>query len=312
MERTAQTARLYTILYKNRAPCRHTIHTMPEYSLSWILPYARTALAVSSDFNFVAFVDSMWNEMAKAGVPVLKTNTVVPLPGQNFQYNNETPDLKRSAVEAWCYMQRRGFIVPRSANFPSMALDHINFERTPRGYEWSKNVEPLPEDPTGYMKAVRKLVPTLDAVIEQYLAEGLSSFENDNYFAAAVMVGAAAEKCLYTLAAAMPDSLKNAERKTRLLQSFSKRELSKLFDQMKAIISEASNLPGVPYEIFNGAEEHFASLIKGVQIQRNDAVHPMNAKVSENSVYLTYLAFPHALCKSETLRDWFSKHPSTI
>jgi hypothetical protein len=300
------------MLYKNHALCSHTIYIMPEYSLSWILPYARAALAVSSDFNFVVFVDSMWNEMAKAGVPVQKTNAVVPLPGQNFEYNNEHPDLKRSAVEAWCYMQRRGFIVPRSTNFPSMALDHINFERTPRGYKWSRDVEPLPDDLTGYMNATRKLVPTLDAVIEQYLTEGLSSLENDNYFAAAVMVGAAAEKCLYTLAAAMPDSLRNIERKTRLLQSFNRRELSKLFDQMKLIISEASNLPGVPYETFNGADEHFVSLIKAVQMQRNDAVHPMNAKVSEESVYLTYLAFPHALRKSETLRDWFSKNPSTI
>jgi hypothetical protein len=178
---------------------------MPEYSLSWILPFARAALGTRGDFMFSSFVNAMWNEMENAGHAVTKRGQFDHTnPNSQFNHNAEPEELKRSAVEAWSYMLHRGFLVPRhDGNFPSAVLHDMNYVRTTKGEKWSRGIEPLPEDPTGYMKSVGKLVSPLDSVIEQYLSEGVSSFEDEHYFAAAVMVGAASEKCLYRVADAM-------------------------------------------------------------------------------------------------------------
>ncbi len=69
--------------------------------------------------------------------------------------------------------------------------------------EWTAGRDPLPEDSARYMALLKKLVKALDPVIEQYVSEGLSSFEKGNNFAAAVMIGAASEKEVYLLGDAM-------------------------------------------------------------------------------------------------------------
>jgi hypothetical protein len=81
---------------------------------------------------------------------------------------------------------------------------------------------------------------------------------------------------------------------------------------MKNVLRHANNLPGRPFEIFDGGQDHLVSLIKAVQVQRNNAVHPMNEKISDETVRLSYLALPYALQKIEQLRDWFSKNPNVL
>ena len=55
----------------------------------------------------------------------------------------------------------------------------------------------------GYINFLKKHVPTLDDVIEQYILEALTAFNRDAYFAAAVMAGAASEKAIYLLAVSL-------------------------------------------------------------------------------------------------------------
>jgi hypothetical protein len=66
------------------------------------------------------------------------------------------------------------------------------------------------------------------------------------------------------------------------------------------------------YSVFDGAETHLMSLFQAIRVQRNDAVHPMNAMVSADSVRLSFLAFPHALEKTESLKNWFQTNPKTV
>ena len=81
---------------------------------------------------------------------------------------------------------------------------------------------------------------------------------------------------------------------------------------MRKVLEQANNLPGRPFEVFDGGQDHLVSLIKAVQVQRNNAVHPMNEKISDDTVRLSYLAFPYALQKIEQLRDWFSNNPNVL
>jgi len=81
---------------------------------------------------------------------------------------------------------------------------------------------------------------------------------------------------------------------------------------MKRVLERANNLPNRPFEIFDGGQDHLVSLVKAVQVQRNNAVHPMNQWISDETVRLSYIAFPYALQKLEQLRDWFSTNPNVL
>ena len=64
--------------------------------------------------------------------------------------------------------------------------------------------------------------------------------------------------------------------------------------------------------VFDGAESHLMSLFESIRVQRNDAVHPKTASVNEDSVRLSYNAFPRAIRKAEELRDWFQKNLQSV
>jgi hypothetical protein len=156
------------------------------------------------------------------------------------------------------------------------------------------------------------MVPTLDATVKEYVEEGLGSFEHDRFRAAAVMIGAASEKALYMLADAMLGAISTQQLHEKFAPPLRRRDLADLFERMKRLLEKADALPGRPFEIFDGGEDHLVTLIRAIQVQRNNAVHPMNERVTDETVRLSYLAFPFALQKMEQLREWFSNHPNVL
>lgn len=287
---------------------------MPDYILSSILPFVRSGLRrVRASFTLTEFVSATWTELEKSGAKVRRLRPYVQNNPDNpeFAHNDDPDDLRQSAVEAWLYLQRRGFAIPASRTFPS-ALDDSRLELTKRGREWVDGQEPIPELPAEYLTVLQRMVPNLDDVVQEYVVEGLGSFEHDRFRAAAVMIGAASEKALYMLAEKMLDAISTPKWKEKFITAFKRRDLSELFDQMKNVLGQASNLPGRPFEIFDGGQDHLMSLIKAVQVQRNNAVHPMNEKISDDTVRFSYLAFPYALQKVEQLRGWFSNNPNVL
>ena len=287
---------------------------MPEYNLSSILPLVRSGLRrVKPSFTFTAFANATWTELEKSGEPVHRLRQYEENNPNNpeFTHNNDPDSLRQSAIEAWLYLQRRSFAIPTSRNFPA-TVDDSQLELTKRGREWVDGREPIPELPAEYITALQRMVPNLDEVVREYVVEGLGSFEHNRFRSAAVMVGAASEKALYMLADKMLDAISTHKWKEKFTTALKRRELSELFDQMRKVLERANNFPGRPFEVFDGGQDHLVSLMKAVQVQRNNAVHPMNEKISDDTVRLSYLAFPYALQKIEQLRDWFSKNPNVL
>ena len=287
---------------------------MPEYTLSSILPFVRSGLRrVRPSFTLTEFASATWTELEKSGAPVRRLRPHVENNPDNpeFAHNDDPDSLRQSAVEAWLYLQRRGFAIPASRIFPS-ALDGLRLELTKRGREWVDGQEPIPELPAEYLAALQRMVPNLDEVVREYVVEGLGSFEHDRFRAASVMIGAASEKALYMLADKMLDSISTPRWKEKFSTALKLRDLTELFDQMRKALERANDLPGRPFEIFDGGQDHLVSLIKAVQVQRNNAVHPMNEKISDDTVRLSYLAFPYTMQKIVQLRDWFSTNPNVL
>jgi hypothetical protein len=279
-----------------------------DFSLASILPFARASLKGRSNFSFENFIEGLWVELEKVGMPGIKRkNPLQGYGGSAYDLNAADGQLRQTATEAFYYLLHNGFIAPDLTNFPSHA--HINqFFLTPRGKAWSESLEPLPEDADGYMKVLLGLIPNLNDVIDQYIREGLGSFERRMFFAGAVMVGAAAEKAAYLLADDMVQAFKAGSRKQKLGKAIERRKLFELL----ALISEGIQDKAIPYSVTEGAEAHLMSLFEAIRVQRNDAVHPMNASVSADSVRLSFLAFPHALQRVEALRQWFRANPNTV
>jgi hypothetical protein len=287
---------------------------MPEYTLSSILPFVRSGLRrVRPSFTLTEFASATWTEVEKAGAPVkrLRAHATSNPDNPEFAHNNDPDSLRQSAVQAWLYLQRHGFAIPASRIFPSQ-LDDSRLELTARGREWIDGKEPIPELPAEYIGALERMVPNLDEVVREYVVEGLGTFEHDRFRAAAVMVGAASEKALYMLAEKMLDAISTPKWKVKFTTALRRRDLTELFLQMRNVLEQANSLPGRPFEVFDGGQDHLVSLIKAVQVQRNNAVHPMNEKISDDTVRLSYLAFPYALQKIEQLRDWFSNNPNVL
>jgi hypothetical protein len=283
--------------------------TQPMYSLSWILPYVRRALNGVGNLNFNQYLGNLWSQLEKDQIADAQRHTIHTGQAGQINWEGAPSGLRNAATEAFFYLFRNGFISPQP---PSGYPNHPGFDRydmTLRGLEWAKGNEPLPEDIAGYMKFLHDRIPNLDAVIEQYITDGLIAFERGAYFAAAVMLGAASEKALYLLAEAMVDALKSPKEKQTLEQHLKGRSLNPLLTFVRDAFERNRKVPNIPYD---GAIPHLMSMFEAVRTQRNDAVHPTTGQVSPDSVRLLTASFPYALSKCEELRVWLRANPQSL
>jgi hypothetical protein len=283
--------------------------TQPTYSLSWILPYVRRALNGAANLNFNQYLGNLWSQLEKDQIADAQRHNIHTGQPGTINWDGAPSGLRNAATEAFFYLFRNGFISPQP---PSGYPNHPGFDRydmTLRGLEWAKGNEPLPEDIAGYMKFLHDQIPNLDAVIEQYITDGLIAFERGAYFAAAVMLGAASEKAIYLLADAMLGALKHPTSKQKLEDLLKGRTLNSLLTFIREAIDRNRKTPNIPYD---GAINHLISLFEAVRTQRNDAVHPTTGQVSADSVRLLMTSFPYALSKSEELRAWFTNNPPSL
>jgi hypothetical protein len=283
------------------------------YTLAWILPYVREALKQTSNFEFRTYANALFAQLEQAQV-----SGVVRFPqgaysgGQTFQYEAMPADLRALVSEAFFHLFHKGYIAP-GATDAALNQPHLHmFNVTERGRVWFQGKEPLPENAAYYLKFLRERVPLIDPIIEQYVIEALTAFDREAYFASAVMLGAASEKELYLLAEAVLLALKNPKKHNKLKGLLDRRKLMELFETVRDIIHEAAITKLLPYANSEGSATYLMSLYEAIRVQRNDAVHPMNAFVSEDSVRLLLQSFPYALSKSEELRVWFADNPGSI
>ena len=96
----------------------------------------------------------------------------------------------RSLVSTYFKLMGLGYLIPQ-VNAQSGQVESAFFRFTDRGWAWVNEQRPIPEDPQGYLVALNKLVPEVDRVVHQYVDEALATYNQQRYFAAAVMIGAA-------------------------------------------------------------------------------------------------------------------------
>ena len=212
-------------------------------------------------------------------------------------------------TEAFYYVEQNRFILQQPPGNDITFTTSGQWLITERGQEWAKGVEPLPEDYNGYMK---QFGATADSVVRQYISEALNTYIRGTYFASAVMIGAASEKAIYLLADSLVPTLKDPAKQTVLQKKIDARRLESLLKGVEQVIIDGHMAKTIPFDVMGGTTRHLLSLFDHIRLQRNDAIHPMNFVVSDDSVRFALTAFPMAFQRVEALRQWCDANPNSL
>jgi hypothetical protein len=282
-----------------------------QFDLSWILPYVRESLRGRGNFGFEAFVDGVFAVLDRIGVGegIQKRSPLQGYTGYNYDFDKAHPDIKMAVTEAFYYLEQNRFILRPPPTNATAFLPHGQFHITKRGQDWANTVEPLPEDYNGYM---RQFDANTDDVVRQYVSEALNTYIRGTYFASAVMVGAASEKAIYLLADDLLLAIQDTTKQRSMRNRIDDRKLDRLFMSIESTINAGHASKTIPYDVMDGTTRHLLSLFEYIKVQRNDAIHPLNFRVSADSVRFSLNAFPLALSKVEALRQWCKAHPASL
>jgi len=287
--------------------------TQVAFTVSGLLTFVRTSYRDSAgDLGYGVFMQRLFTEFEKARVPNIVRNSPHQAIYGVFQYSQAPYELRALAVEAFFHIVRSGYAVEKPTEDYINPPGSLTYRWTDRGLLWINGGDPAPEEAESYLKFLRARVPQLDSVIEQYAVEAVTAFERQANFAAAVMLGAASEKALYMLADALLDAFAQQKDKATLRGLLDKRSLLRLFEYVRDALSDAEKTKKIPYLVTEGSTTHLMSIYESVRVQRNEAVHPMNASVSANSVRLLLASFPFALEKLEVLRVWLVTNKGSL
>ena len=282
----------------------------PEFMLSLVRQSYRDSMG---DFGYSVFISRLWQELDKVGVSSLgklSEQEKLNYGGRPYNYAKSSSQLKSAATEAYFRILHSGFVVVQpDDNFGVAPPSGQWFRWTARGQTWIADAQPVPEDPSAYMDYLRTLVGSLDPVVEQYVSEALVAFDRGADFAAAVMVGAACEKLLYLLTEAMLPALQSPAEKMKLEKLFESRKISQVADSLRVRIETAKS---IPYPVKEGAGAYWSAMIEAIRQQRNDAVHPMNAKASRDSVRFSLSALPAVVQGAGKLQSWLLQNPASV
>jgi hypothetical protein len=288
--------------------------TKIDHTVPWLLSLVRASFrSQMGDLSYSTFMHRLWMELEQIpGTNIARNPPHQASYGGVFPYAQAPYELQAAAVEAYFLILRNAYAVEKPTT------DFLNQPRgesyrwTERGLMWITGGDPAPEEAEGYLKFLRARVVSLDSVIEQYIIEAVTAFERQANFAAAVMLGAASEKALYMLADSLVMGLTLPKEKAVLQALLDKRSLLRLFEFVRDTIITAEKAKKMPYSVTEGSTTHLMSIYESVRVQRNNAVHPMNASVSADSVRIQLTSFPFALEKMEALRAWLLANPSRL
>lgn len=160
-------------------------------------------------------------------------------------------------------------------------------------------------DPEGFIANLQSIVPKIDSVIVQYLAEALNCFRQNLFFSASVMCGAAAEKVVLLLLSSMANKESDPKEKKLMTGLLERPNLPKIFEAIERNIKKKIDSEVLPYSVHQGATQHLLSLFEMIRSHRNDAVHPKQGKVTRETIFLSIQSVPIAMKTAYKLIEWF-------
>jgi hypothetical protein len=205
----------------------------PTIPLSTVLGAMRAALGSLRDRKQIPFstllIETM-RELARIGHRVEA--------GEDYkgawERLRDTNPLMLSLIESYCQLLTFGYIVPwpQGNQAPNPNWLYI----TEKGRRWVASDGPAPEDSDRFIAALTTLIPSMDAVIKQYFAEAVVTYNRQAWFASAVMVGAASEKVVYILLESLLTVTGGKDRRA-IEKAIKERNLPNMFEQINRVLT---------------------------------------------------------------------------
>lgn len=188
-----------------------------------------------------------------------------------------------------------GILMPGQITTPNLVsqtsfLTFPFFHVTEYGEKVLSNPEYQPHDPEGYLSRIKTEIPEIDKVIIRYLEEGLTCFRRNLLFAAAVMLGCAAEKAILLLVETFGNSLTNAQQKQEYEKETKIFIISRKWKALwKRLEPLSSSLPDNLGDDLGTILERTFDIIRTT---RNEAGHPTGKEIEKETVHANLLLFP--------------------
>jgi hypothetical protein len=178
---------------------------------------------------------------------------------------------------------------------------------TEYGLDVVNSTEPVPHDPTGYLKRIKESIPEIDQIILIYLEESLNTYNINALLSSTIALGCASEKALLLLIDSYTNSMQDIGRKTKFINDTKGRMIKRQFDEFSKCIT---NLIGnMPINISDGLNTVLLGVFEMIRNNRNDAGHPTGKSIPKEYVYANLQVFIPYCQKIYQLIEYFDSNP---
>jgi hypothetical protein len=161
-----------------------------------------------------------------------------------------------------------------------------------------------PDDPEGYLEALRSKIPDLDELVLLYTHEALMAYEARCYLASTVMLGVASERAFQLLGEAFASWLpkEEAEKFRKTFDNPRNNYITKFKEFRKRIEPRKRDIPP---EFSDNMALNLDSIQDLLRINRNEAGHPTGRRIDRGEAYSNLKVFAYHLAKIYALKTFF-------
>jgi hypothetical protein len=206
-------------------------------------------------------------------------------------------DQQQAILTVWGDLFRTGLLAwGRNLSNPGPPYFHL----TDRGRQALENFTRDPSNPAGYLPHLVS-VATLEPVGLSYLTEALECYVAGLFKAAAVMVGAAAERIVLDLRNCTVQKLTSLQRPVP--RDMKDRKIKTVSDALHGFFERQG--PNLGPEGRESFQAYWSAFTQQIRATRNDAGHPTSVDpVTPDTVHASLLVFPEVARLANSLSLW--------
>lgn len=187
-------------------------------------------------------------------------------------------------------------------NFSQPASENWTLEITNAGRAALEDGNFTPDNVPAYLKKIAADIPDLSATANLYLSESLRSYTSQNYLAATMMLGVAAEAIFYESAEAFADWTPDGSgTNLKALLADPKISYIRKFDEFQKRLSPLK--PSLPVDFRQNLDLNLNSILELLRLVRNDVGHPTGITIARDNAFQYLVIFPMLAKRLYALRQ---------
>lgn len=165
---------------------------------------------------------------------------------------------------------------------------------------------PIPHDPSGYLKRVKEQIPLIDHIIERYLIESINTYNINQLLSSTITLGCASEKALMVLIDSFALTFKEENKKLSFLKKIEGRFIKTQFDEFDKAIRLI--LTSLPYELKENYSNTLTGVFQMIRYNRNNAGHPTGKAIDKDTLFANLQVFVPYCKYIYDLKSYFETH----